>query len=252
MIELGITITRKARDMSVGIFDTETFQVPVDTLAAGKPVEHPKYGGTVLNIISVSPEEIVAEWRDQVLTVKFGETVTSRQAAGRNSHLNEGYTATLEYADFADLDHTLRIVGEVRDYHQRLASIGEFSLPTKIVAQQTQVRENLSQLSRNDVSYYPLYALLAASDNWFTLEIVRPEQFKEILLEGIDKGCLEPNIDYAWQIMDLAAQHNDPTGFMDDMDRYYDILATATKAGNPVALDIMNQIWEPEQIIEED
>lgn len=39
---------------------------------------------------------------------------------------------------------------------------------------------------------------------------------------------------------------------MTDMERYYDILAKAAEEGNEIALDIMNTIWEPEQIIEED
>lgn len=46
--------------------------------------------------------------------------------------------------------------------------------------------------------------------------------------------------------------NNDPEEFMTDMERYYDILATAAEEGNEIALDIMNTIWEPEQIIEED
>lgn len=103
-----------------------------------------------------------------------------------------------------------------------------------------------------DVSLYPLAALIMSCDNWDTFEIVRMEQFKKILLKGIEKGCLLHDEDYAWQIMEIAAANNDPTEFMDDMERYYDILATAAEHGNTIALDIMNQIWEPEQIIEED
>ena len=39
---------------------------------------------------------------------------------------------------------------------------------------------------------------------------------------------------------------------MTDMDRYYDLLASAAEEGNEDALDIMNTIWPPEQLIEED
>ena len=102
------------------------------------------------------------------------------------------------------------------------------------------------------VEAYPLKALLVASNNWSTFLIVRIGFFQDILLEGIDKGCLEPENQLAWKWLEVAATNNDPEEFMLDMDRYYDILATAAENGNDIALDIMNSIWEPEQIIEED
>lgn len=252
-IALNITINRSARDMSVAIHDSESFMVPVNELAGGKPVPHPKQNGLLLEIISVSPEKIVAKWHDEILTVNFGESVSSKEEGSCNPYLSfEGFSATLEYADFSDFEHTVKIIREVGDYHQRLQAIGEFALPDRIVEKQRQARQNISQLCVGDVSRYPLNALLAASDNWTTFEIVRLEQFKKILLKGIGKGCLLHDVDYAWQIMEVAATNNDPAEFMDDMERYYDILATAAENGNTIALDIMNRIWEPEQIIEED
>lgn len=110
----------------------------------------------------------------------------------------------------------------------------------------------IKDLLNNAIQLYPLAALLASTDNWQTCEIVRMERFREILLEGIDLGCLAPDMDFSWEILEIAAKNNDPTEFMTDMERYYDILATASEEGNTIALDIMNQIWEPEQIIEED
>ena len=102
------------------------------------------------------------------------------------------------------------------------------------------------------VEVYPLKALLAASNNWATGLIVRRGLFQNILLEGIEKGCLAPDKEVAWEWLDTAAVNNDPTFFMTDMERYYDILCTAAEAGNNIALNLMNTIWEPEQIIEED
>lgn len=99
---------------------------------------------------------------------------------------------------------------------------------------------------------YPLKALLAASNNWSTCTIVRPGIFQQILLEGIDKGCLSPEKHRSWEWMDVAASNNDPSDFMYDMERFYDILATASENGNTIAGEIMDSIWEPEQIIEED
>lgn len=102
------------------------------------------------------------------------------------------------------------------------------------------------------VELYPLKALLTASNNWSTFLIVRIGFFQDILLEGIEQGCLEPENSLAWEWLEVAAQNNDPTDFMYDTERYYDILATAAEEGNSIALDIMNTIWEPENIIEED
>ena len=82
--------------------------------------------------------------------------------------------------------------------------------------------------------------------------MVRMSQFRQILLEGIDCGALAPDDDAGWEWLYAAAECNDPQEFMTDMDRYYDLLASAAEEGNEDALDIMNTIWPPEQIIEED
>lgn len=246
-IALKITINRSARDMSVAIHDSETSVVPVEKLLPGTTV-----AGTV-HIVSVSPQCIIANYKGQELTVNFGETVSSKEESSGNAYLSyEGFSVTLEYADLSDFDHTVKIVQDVGRYHERLHAIGEFALPDWVVEEQNEACQNLSHLCESDVSLYPLKALLAACDNWTTFEIVRLKQFKEILLKGIDKGCLLHDENYAWQIMEIAATNNDPAEFMDDMERYYDILATAAENGNTIALDIMNRIWEPEQIIEED
>ena len=102
------------------------------------------------------------------------------------------------------------------------------------------------------VQAYPMKALLSASDDWSTFRLVRPELFRQILLEGIDRGCLAPEHDEAWTWMTLAAENNDPEEFMDDMERYYDLLMTALEHGNYDAETIMDMIWPPEQVIEED
>ncbi len=97
-----------------------------------------------------------------------------------------------------------------------------------------------------------LKALLTCTNNWGTFEIARLTMFQHMLLEAIDAGALEPDNHFAWDIMEIAALNNDPELFMTDMERYYDLLATAAEEGNAIALDIMNTIWEPENIIEED
>ena len=39
---------------------------------------------------------------------------------------------------------------------------------------------------------------------------------------------------------------------VEDKFALYDLLATEAERGNATALDLMNEIWPPEQIIEED
>ncbi len=102
------------------------------------------------------------------------------------------------------------------------------------------------------VGLYPLKALLMSSNNWSTTKILRPGMFQEILLEGMEKGALGPDDAEGWEWLRVAADTNDPSEFMTDMERYYDLLASAAENGNTDALDIMNEIWPPEQIIEED
>lgn len=95
-------------------------------------------------------------------------------------------------------------------------------------------------------------ALLAASNDWHTKTIVRQGLFESILLDGIDDGALGPNDKDGWRWLALAAEANDPTNFISDKEKYYDLLASAAENGIYEALDIMDAIWPPEQIIEED
>ncbi len=108
------------------------------------------------------------------------------------------------------------------------------------------------EIGRGSVGLYPLKALLSACNNWHTCKILRMGQFQSILLEGVDDGSLAPDDDEGWEWLRVAADTNDPAEFMPDMERYYDLLASAAEAGNTDALDLMNEIWPPEQIIEED
>lgn len=107
-------------------------------------------------------------------------------------------------------------------------------------------------IGEGNISLYPLKALLSASNNWHTPVIIRLSQFRDILLEGIEKGALSPDDEEGWSWLLAASETNDPADFMIDTERFYDLLAEAMEAGNQDAREIMDMIWEPEQIIEED
>lgn len=105
---------------------------------------------------------------------------------------------------------------------------------------------------QGNAELYVTKALLHGSNNWSTFLLVRPGLFRDILLEGIEKGALGPECQTAWEWMEIASLNNDPAEMMDDMERYYDLLATAAEAGRTEALDIMDAIWEPENCQDED
>lgn len=109
-----------------------------------------------------------------------------------------------------------------------------------------------SAIENGDIELYPMKALLAASNDWNTGLITRMGLYKNILLEGIGHGALAPGNEYAWEWIAAATTNNDPEEFVDDKTLYYDLLSTAAESGIPIAIDIMDRIWEPENIIEED
>lgn len=109
-----------------------------------------------------------------------------------------------------------------------------------------------SAIENGDIELYPMKALLAASNDWNTGLITRMGLYKNILLEGIGHGALAPGNEYAWEWIAAAATNNAPEEFVDDKTLYYDLLSTAAESGLTLAQDILNRIWEPENIIEED
>lgn len=127
---------------------------------------------------------------------------------------------------------------------------GDFSSTTE---SERKVLEQINAaIADGDIELYPMKALLAASNDWNTGLITRMGLYKNILLEGIECGALVPGNEYAWEWIGSAATNNDPEEFIDDKTLYYDLLSSAAEFGITVALDIMDRIWEPENIIEED
>ena len=108
-------------------------------------------------------------------------------------------------------------------------------------------------VKEGNTGLYVALALLSASGNWEYCNIHCPGRFRKIFTEGLRKGALAPDNDNpAWRWMDIAIMSNDPGEFADDMDLYYDALATAAENGNWIARNIMDMIWEPENCQEED
>lgn len=124
---------------------------------------------------------------------------------------------------------------------------------TDITARQQEALRRMESLINSGANHLKvLHALLSSSDNWWTLQIVRPEDFKAQLLRAVNDGCLSPDDSESWEWLDLAARNNSPENFMDDIDLFYNTLYEAMVAGNPVARAILYDLWPPEQLFEED
>ena len=95
-------------------------------------------------------------------------------------------------------------------------------------------------------------ALLESCRDWSTCVITSMERFKWLLLKAIDHGALAPDNVVGWDWMEIAVRNNDPSEFMDDTLRFYDILAEAGEHGITEAFDIIDMLWEPENCQEED
>lgn len=95
-------------------------------------------------------------------------------------------------------------------------------------------------------------ALLESSRDWSKCEITYMDRFKKLFLEAINHGALAPDNVVGWDWVEISSRYNDPSKFMDDTLRFYDILADAGEHGITEAFDIIDMIWEPENCREED
>lgn len=232
-IALRITRYSEIRDMSVPICSSCTTRIPADKLAGREKIENPvPFSGTI-RIRSLDEKRIELDWTGDLFAVDFGQTVRSEQFAVHNPHVTfEGVSIEFEYADFADFDHTVADIVRIGDVHER---------SQKSVYPETADREwealfrldKLIEAGRTEL--YPLKALLSASNNWSTYTIVRMGQFRDILLEGIARGCLAPENEYAWHVMNIAAANNDPGELIPDAESFGRILDRAAAAGNASA-----------------
>ncbi len=213
---------------------------PFDALD-GKIIE---VGGETVKVAECTHNLVSLVWRDQTYIVEVNATITT-DAVNR-----EGDSVRMEFDYHHDTiyDRAVSGINEVYEIHKESTS----SFISETVKQEEDVLATLGHLiAVEGLVEFRLYrALLDSCNNWSTLVIARISEFKRAFAIAVDEDDFE--YDFAWDTLELAAQNNNPQYFMDDMDKYYDFLATATENGNDVALDIMNTIWEPENIIEED
>lgn len=249
---LAITIRHETRDMSVGHVEKEYIYLSTDRLVPGEKLPVPEdcviYGDyTVLEI----GDKAIKLSRDgsEFCVEKDAAPETGASCGGSNAGGVYGSTkAIFEYRTPLSRKEINKIPEMALDAAECTGSWVEKS------NRHIDVLELVERAVREgNTGMYVALALLTASGRWETCKIHRPEKFREIFTEGLRKGALAPNIDNpAWEWMDYAIVSNDPGEFTDDMDLYYDALATATENGIWLARDIMDMIWEPENCQEED
>ncbi len=195
-------------------------------------------------IESFSEQAITFLYKKERITINLGEKWQTKFDNGFS--MSE---VTLRYRRLSFWDTASMLMDRIFKVHKH----SRHPIITSTTAAEEQVLNLLnSSIEDGNVGLYPLKALLHASNNWYTGKILRLGMFQEILLEGIGEGALAPDDAEGWEWLKAISVDNDPAEFMTDMERYYDLLASAAENGNTDALDIMNEIWPPEQIIEED
>lgn len=248
MLRVRVTRTRGLRNTAV-----YTRDYALDELWPGMIVEGYPSCKTV-SIVSAGDDAVLVSFLGKVLEVRLGKTTTT----GFVSVLPAGAMLTADTADEVQMSFEL-FDCLLDDYIFEAA--GDLSRVYENGDAGEAVEKELKDLLMSKVErciglgyadMFPLRALLAATDRWNIPEIVRPEEFRRLLLEGVEEGALAPECEIGWYWLGIAAEYNDPTHFMDDMERYYELLADAAAEDVGEAREIMDRIWEPENLQEED
>ncbi len=209
----------------------------------------PSPGGKIL-IESMSEEAVTISFFNVAKTLKLGEEWTTGPIKTFNPvDSSDEVLISISYHRLTFWEYITLVMNRILYIHEH----SRHPLNTSTTAPEEKVLSLINQaIDDGNLGLYPMKALLMACNNWYSAKILRPGMFQDILLEGIEKGALAPDDAQGWEWLSVAAEANDPSEFMTDMERYYDLLASAVEHGNTDALDIMNEIWPPEQIIEED
>lgn len=203
-----------------------------------------------IRVDSVAEESVTISFLNETKTLSLGDTWTTVPLKIYNPiDSSDDATVTISFHRLTFWEYVTWLMDRIIPIHKK----SHHAIILSSTKYEQKVQDLISEsIADGNVGLYPLKALLMASNNWYTTKILRLGLFQDILLEGIEKGALAPDDAQGWEWLKVAAESNDPSEFMPDMERYYDLLASAAEAGDTNALDIMNEVWPPEQIIEED
>lgn len=249
--ELRIRATHVTRDMSVGnTYDTD-YYVDIDHLDNNKTtyIDLTTLNGGRIEIVKVTADTITLRWHERVFCVNFGAEVSTDARLIDNQLLSlDSLQLTFAYREIPDYIGIWNMIASLgRDEKERKT---ERSI---LAARKNEILHFIEiAIEHGNTGLYVAKALLNIYNDWSTCEISDLSAFQKELFEGIEHGCLAPDNHYGWEWLEVATKYNNPDCFMEDMDLYYEVLDTAASHGVVEAIDIMNSIWKPEQIIEED
>ena len=249
--ELRIRATHVTRDMSVGnTYDTD-YYVDIDHLDNSKTkyIDLTTLNGGRIEVVKATAYTVTLRWHEQVFCVNFGAEVSTKAGLIDNQLLS---------MDSLQLTFTYREIPNYIGIWNMIASLGHDEMEGEtdsciLAARKKEILHFIKiAIEHGNTGLYVAKALLNLYNDWSTCKISNLSAFQKELFEGIEHGCLTPDNYYGWEWLEVATKYNDPACFMEDMDLYYELLDTAASRGVAEAIDIMNSIWEPEQIIEED
>ena len=249
--ELRIRATHVTRDMSVGnTYDTD-YYVDIDHLDNNKTtyLDLTTLNGGRIEIVKVTADTITLRWHERVFCVNFGAEVSTDASLIDNQLLSlDSLQLTFAYREIPDYIGIWNMIASLgRDEKERKTERSILAAQKKDILHFIKIA-----IEHGNTGLYVAKALLNIYNDWSTCEISDLSAFQKELFEGIEHGCLAPDNHYGWEWLEVATKYNNPDCFMEDMDLYYEVLDTAASHGVVEAIDIMNSIWEPEQIIEED
>lgn len=249
--ELRIRATHITRDMSIGnTYDTD-YYIDIERLGDKKIsyIDLTALNGGQIEVVAATADAVTLRWGGRMYCVRSGEEVSTDASLIDNQLLS---------LDSLQLAFAYREIPDYIGIWNMIASLGHDEMEGKtdsciLAAQKKEILHFIEiAIEHGNTGLYVAKALLNLYNDWSTCKISDLYTFQKELLEGIEHGCLAPDNCYGWEWLEVAAKYNNPACFMEDMDLYYELLDSAASHGVAEAIDIMNSIWKPEQIIEED
>lgn len=249
--ELRIRATHVIRDMSVGNTYDVDYYAEIDPFGkkVGKCIKLDCLDGGCVKLVSATEDTVTLQWGEEEFRVDLGSDASTNQYLIDNPRLS---------SDTLRLTFSYYKVPGYAELWSMIAKLGCDELNGKeekhiLFARKKAILHFIDKIiEQGNTGLYVAKALLTEYNNWGTCKINSLHFFRQQLLEGIERGCLTPDNHFGWEWLEVATKYNDPADFMEDIELFYEVLDTAACYGVVEAIDIMNSIWEPEQIIEED
>ncbi len=246
-MELMVEAIHVTNDMGIENCYINKWLYNADTIQTGDVMALDYDFSGAVKVISVADGKICMDWGGDEFCLAPGEFFHTKQYAVANPCIRDSLSIRVSYHQVPDHRELTNMIIEVSNADRNTGDFETNWMKEYIVKHFVDF-----DIERGYTGMWVAKALLESCSNWKTMEIFHWARFRHFLLKGVEAGALQPANRIGWEWMEIAARNNDPEKFMEDIDRYYDILADAHEHGITEATDIMNTIWEPENCQEED